>query len=76
MWDLSSRRGIELLSPALEARVLCTTSLDYQGDLSHHASDKYPLGVFNLEISFESTLIAFLDYEKWGSYCFLLCLGY
>lgn len=76
MWDLSSQRGIELLSPELEARILSTTSLDHQGGLSHHASDKYRLGVFYLEIFFKSAFIAFLDYEKWGSYCFLLCLGY
>lgn len=74
MWDLSSQRGIELLSPELE--VLSTTSLDHQGGLSHHASDKYCLGVFYLEIFFKSTFITFLDSKKWGSYCFLLCLGY
>ena len=50
MWDLGSQRGIELLSPELE--VLSTTSLDHQGGLSHHASDKYCLGVFYLEIFF------------------------
>lgn len=70
MWDLNSRRGIELVSPALKARVLSTTSLDHQGDLFHHASDKYPLGVFYLEIFFKSTFIAFLDYEKWGKLLF------